>query len=72
MPRPDRPDVTQTYVELPNDDYATLRAFCAERGTTLRHEILTAIRRHLASPPPPPERVPLPPPRPRGRPRKQP
>lgn len=44
--------------------------FVDARNSTLRAEIVTAMARHIASPPPLPEEVPLPPKRPRGRPRK--
>ena len=39
-----------------------LKAFCLERGETVRHHLEIAIRRHLDNPPPlPPTVPPLPP-----------
>jgi hypothetical protein len=37
------------------------KAFCAQRGDTLRHHLEMAMRRHLASPPPVVTIPPLPP-----------
>ncbi len=68
--RPDRPGKTPFVIEMPTTDYERLKAFAAKRGSTMKAEILAAVRRHMASPPPLPDAVPLPPPRPRGRPKK--